>query len=210
MKKALIVKYTENNVKYWGYYYKRYFNATYYETSLQLKIYLTDCEIEWENGYTTINFDTDKEQKREICKSFYSDDYKLGYAETLIEKYMSFKYLAYGIPKAESYRSAIFMDLDELEEEVNYYRTLLKSNGNLYWLKLRHLLVRNSEYTMGKTLTIKTKHENETITLKQAKVMRLINCDWDLLQSQVIYFTPDTVFVALPEYMNLKDFYKQF
>ena len=40
--------------------------------------------------------------------------------------------------------------------------------------------------------------------------MRLINCDWDLLQSQVIYFTPDTVFVALPEYMNLKDFYKQF
>lgn len=210
MKKALIVKYTENNVKYWGYYYKRYFNATYYETSLQLKIYLTDCEIEWENGYTTINFDTDKEQKREICKLFYSDDYKLGYAETLIEKYMSFKYLAYGIPKAESYRSAIFMDLDELEEEVNYYRTLLKSNGNLYRLKLRHLLVRNSEYTMGKTLTIKTKHENETITLKQAKVMRLINCDWDLLQSQVIYFTPDTVFVALPEYMNLKDFYKQF
>lgn len=210
MKKALIVKYTENNVKYWGYYYKRYFNATYYETSLQLKIYLTDCEIEWENGYTTINFDTDKEQKREICKFFYSDDYKLGYAETLIEKYMSFKYLAYGIPKAESYRSAIFMDLDELEEEVNYYRTLLKSNGNLYRLKLRHLLVRNSEYTMGKTLTIKTKHENETITLKQAKVMRLINCDWDLLQSQVIYFTPDTVFVALPEYMNLKDFYKQF
>lgn len=210
MKKALIVKYTENNVKYWGYYYKRYFNATYYETSLQLKIYLTDCEIEWENGYTTINFDTDKEQKREICKLFYSDDYKLGYAETLIEKYMSFKYLAYGIPKAESYRSAIFMDLDELEEEVNYYRTLLKSNGNLYRLKLRDLLVRNSEYTMGKTLTIKTKHENETITLKQAKVMRLINCDWDLLQSQVIYFTPDTVFVALPEYMNLKDFYKQF
>ena len=210
MKKALIVKYTENNVKYWGYYYKRYFNATYYETSLQLKIYLTDCEIEWENGYTTINFDTDKEQKREICKLFYSDEYKLGYAETLIEKYMSFKYLAYGIPKAESYRSAIFMDLDELEEEVNYYRTLLKSNGNLYRLKLRHLLVRNSEYTMGKTLTIKTKHENETITLKQAKVMRLINGDWDLLQSQVIYFTPDTVFVALPEYMNLKDFYKQF
>lgn len=210
MKKALIVKYTENNVKYWGYYYKRYFNATYYETSLQLKIYLTDCEIEWENGYTTINFDTDKEQKREICKLFYSDDYKLGYAETLIEKYMSFKYLAYGIPKAESYRSAIFMDLDELEEEVNYYRTLLKSNGNLYRLKLRHLLVRNSEYTMGKTLTIKTKHENETITLKQAKVMRLINCEWDLLESQVIYFTPDTVFVALPEYMNLKDFYKQF
>lgn len=210
MKKALIVKYTENNVKYWGYYYKRYFNATYYETSLQLKIYLTDCEIEWEDGYTTINFDTDKEQKREICKLFYSDDYKLGYAETLIEKYMSFKYLAYGIPKAESYRSAIFMDLDELEEEVNYYRTLLKSNGNLYRLELRHLLVRNSEYTMGKTLTIKTKHENETITLKQAKVMRLIDCDWDLLQSQVIYFTPDTVFVALPEYMNLKDFYKQF
>lgn len=210
MKKALIVKYTENNVKYWGYYYKRYFNATYYETSLQLKIYLTDCEIEWENGYKTINFDTDKEQKREICKLFYSDDYKLGYAETLIEKYMSFKYLAYGIPKAESYRSAIFMDLDELEEEVNYYRTLLKSNGNLYRLKLRHLLVRNSEYTMGKTLTIKTKHENETITLKQAKVMRLINCDWDLLESQVIYFTPDTVFVTLPEYMNLKDFYKQF
>lgn len=209
MKKALIVKYTENNVKYWGYYYKRYFNATYYETSLQLKIYLTDCEIEWENGYTTINFDTDKEQKREICKLFYSD-YKLGYAETLIEKYTSFKYLAYGIPKAESYRSAIFMDLDELEEEVNYYRTLLKSNGNLYRLKLRHLLVRNSEYTMGKTLTIKTKHENETITLKQAKVMRLINCEWDLLESQVIYFTPDTVFVALPEYMNLKDFYKQF
>lgn len=210
MKKALIVKYTENNVKYWGYYYKRYFNATYYETSLQLKNYLTECEIEWENGYTTINFDTDKEQKREICKFFYSDDYKLGYAETLIEKYMSFKYLAYGIPKAESYRSAIFMDLDELEEEVNYYRTLLKSNGNLYRLKLRHLLVRNSEYTMGKTLTIKTKHENETITLKQAKVMRLINCEWDLLESQVIYFTPDTVFVALPEYMNLKDFYKQF
>lgn len=154
MKKALIVKYTENNVKYWGYYYKRYFNATYYETSLQLKIYLTDCEIEWENGYTTINFDTDKEQKREICKSFYSDDYKLGYAETLIEKYMSFKYLAYGIPKAESYRSAIFMDLDELEEEVNYYRTLLKSNGNLYRLKLRHLLVRNSEYN-GKDINNK-------------------------------------------------------
>lgn len=128
--KALIVKYTENNVEYWGYYYKRYFNATYYETSLELKIYLTDCEIEWENRYTTINFDTDKEQKREICKLIYSDDYKLGYAETLIEKYMSFKYLAYGIPKAESYRSAIFMDLDELEEEVNYYRTLLKSNGN--------------------------------------------------------------------------------
>ena len=119
MKKALIVKYTENNVEYWGYYYKRYFNATYYETSLELKFYLRDCEIEWENRYTTINFDTDKEQKREICKSFYSDDYKLGYAETLIEKYMSFKYLVYGIPKGESYRSAIFMDLDELEEEVN-------------------------------------------------------------------------------------------
>lgn len=94
---------------------------------------------------------------------------------------MSFKYLAYGIPKGESYRSAI-----------------LKSNGNLYRLTLRCLLVRNSEYTMGKTLTIKTKHDNETITLKQAKVMRLIYCEWDLLESQVIYFTPDTVFVALP------------
>lgn len=69
-----------------------------------------------------------KNKKREICKSFYSEDYKLGYAETLIEKYMSFKYLAYGIPKGESYRSAIFMDLDELEEEVNYYRAILKSN----------------------------------------------------------------------------------
>ena len=172
--------------------------------------YLRDCEIEWENRYTTINFDTDKEQKREICKSFYSDDYKLGYAETLIEKYMSFKYLIYGIPKGESYRSAIFMELDELEEEVNYYRAKLKSNGNLYRLSLKHLLIRNSEYTMGKTLTIKTKHDNETITLKQEKVMRLLYADRDLLESQVIYFTPDTVFVALPEYMNLKDFYKQF
>ncbi len=210
MKKALIVKYTENNVEYWGYYYKRYFNATYFETSLELKFYLKDLEIEWENRYVTINFDTDKEQKREICKSFYSEGYKLGYAETLIEKYMSFKYLAYGIPKGESYRSAIFMDLDELEEEVNYYRAILKSNGNLYRLTLRRLLVRNSEYTMGKTLTIKTKHDNETITLKQAKVMRLIYADWDLLESQVIYFTSDTVFVALPEYMTLRDFYKQF
>ena len=81
MKKALIVKYTENNVEYWGYYYKRYFNATYFETSLELKFYLKDLEIEWENRYVTINFDTDKEQKREICKSFYSEGYKLGYAE---------------------------------------------------------------------------------------------------------------------------------
>ena len=63
---------------------------------------------------------------------------------------------------------------------------------------------------MGKTLTIKTKHDNETITLKQAKVMILIYADWDLLESQVIYFTSDTVFVALPEYMTLRDFYKQF
>ena len=210
MKKALIVKYTENNVEYWGYYYKRYFNATYFETSLELKFYLEDLEIEWENRYTTINFDTNKKEKRELCESFYADGYELGYIETLIEKYMSLKYLIYGYPKGESYRSAVFMDLDELEEEVNYYRALLKSNGNLYRLTLRNLLVKNSDYTMGKTLTIKTKHDNETITLKQAKVMRLIYADWDLLESQVIYFTPDTVFVALPEYMNLKDFYKQF
>ena len=47
MKKALIVKYTENNVEYWGYYYKRYFNATYFETSLELKFYLKDLEIEY-------------------------------------------------------------------------------------------------------------------------------------------------------------------
>lgn len=210
MKKALIVKYTENNVEYWGYYYNRYFNATYYETSLELKFYLKDLEIEWENRYTTINFDTDKEQKRELCKSFYVDDYKLGYAETLLEKYMSLKYLFNGTPKGESYRSAVFMDLDELEEEVNYYRALLKSNGNLYTLTLRKLLVKNSEYTMGKILTIKTKHMNETLILKQEKVMRLIYADWDLLESQVVYFTPDTVFVTLSEYMTLKDFYKQF
>ena len=155
MKKALIVKYTENNVEYWGYYYKRYFNATYFETSLELKFYLKDLEIEWENRYVTINFDTDKEQKREICKSFYSEDYKLGYAETLIEKYMSFKYLAYGIPKGESYRSAIFMDLDELEEEVNYYRAILKIKRKFIQINTKALTGKKQRIHNGKDINNK-------------------------------------------------------
>lgn len=155
MTKALIVKYTENNVEYWGYYYKRYFNATYFETSLELKFYLKDLEIEWENRYVTINFDTDKEQKREICKSFYSEDYKLGYAETLIEKYMSFKYLAYGIPKGESYRSAIFMDLDELEEEVNYYRAILKIKRKFIQINTKALTGNKQRIHNGKDINNK-------------------------------------------------------
>lgn len=210
MKKALIVKYTENNVEYWGYYYKRYFNATYFETSLELKFYLKDCEIEWENRYVTINFDTDKEDKREICKSFYGDDYKLGYIETLVEKYMSFRFLTHGIPKEESYRSAVFMDLDELEEEIYHYRALLKSNGAIYITTLRSLLIKNSEYTMDKTLTLKTRYMNETITIAQEKVMKLVYANRELLDREVLYFTSDTVFLNNPEYMTLRDFYKQF
>lgn len=155
MKKALIVKYTENNVEYWGYYYKRYFNATYFETSLELKFYLKDLEIEWENRYVTINFDTDNEQKREICKSFYSEDYKLGYAETLIEKYMSFKYLAYGIPKGESYRSAIFMDLDELEEEVNLLQSYIKIKQKFIQINTKVLTGKKQRIHNGKDINNK-------------------------------------------------------
>ena len=46
--------------------------------------------------------------------------------EIMIRKLMILKELTYGIPKKDTYKSAIFMPIDELEEELNYWKMLYK------------------------------------------------------------------------------------
>lgn len=61
-----------------------------------------------------------------LASEHWGYDDRLDMVEIMIRKLMILKELTYGTPKEDTYKSAIFMSIDELEEEVNYWKMLYK------------------------------------------------------------------------------------
>lgn len=55
-----------------------------------------------------------------LASEHWGYDDRLNMVEIMIRKLMILKELTYGIPKKDTYKSAIFMPIDELEEEIQY------------------------------------------------------------------------------------------
>jgi hypothetical protein len=129
MLEATIVKYKENGQVYYGYYFQGIFVSAGFKFLEDVQEYLWSIEVDTDINIREIDFDNHMQQSREwnkLAHEHFGFDDKLDYVEIMIRKLMILRRLTYGIPKEDTYRSAILMPIDELDEEVNYWKTLYK------------------------------------------------------------------------------------
>lgn len=129
MLETTIVKYKENGQVYYGYYFQRIFVSAGFKFLEDVQEYLWSIQVDTDINIREIDFDNHMQQSREwnkLAHEHFGFDDKLDYVEIMIRKLMILRRLTYGIPKEDTYRSAILMPIDELDEEVNYWKTLYK------------------------------------------------------------------------------------
>ena len=129
MMKAQIVNYKEEGNQFYGFYCNGHFTACGFRFVEDIREFLLTCGCEVSPLIREVDFDTHMQSSREwnklACEHWGYDDH-LDMVEIMIRKLMILKQLTYGIPKEETYRSAIFMPIDELKEELNYWKMLYK------------------------------------------------------------------------------------
>ena len=129
MMKAQIVYYKEEDNKFYGFYFNRHFTACSFRFEEDIREFLLTSGYELSPEIREVDFDTHMEASREwnkLASEHLSYDDWLNMVEIMIRKLMILKELTYGIPKKDTYKSAIFMSIDELEEELNYWKMLYK------------------------------------------------------------------------------------
>jgi hypothetical protein len=129
MMKAQIVYYKEEGNKFYGFYFNRHFTACRFRFEEDIREFLLTSGYELPPEIREVDFDTHMEASREwnkLASEHWGHDDRLNMVEIMIRKLMILKELTYGIPKKDTYKSAIFMPIDELEEELNYWKMLYK------------------------------------------------------------------------------------
>lgn len=129
MMKAQIVNYKEDGNKFYGYYFNRRFTACGFRFEEDIRESLLTSGYEIEPSIREVDFDTHMQASREwnkLASEHWGYDDRLNMVEIMIRKLMILRELTYGIPKKDTYKSAIFMTIDELEEEINYWKLLYK------------------------------------------------------------------------------------
>ena len=129
MMKAQIIYYKEDGNHFYGFYFNRHFTACGFRFEEDIREFLLTSGYEAEPSIREVDFNNHMQQAREwnkIAREHFGFEDKLDYLEIIIRKLMILKELTYGIPKEDTYKSAIFMSIDELEEELNYWKMLYK------------------------------------------------------------------------------------
>ena len=127
--KAQIIYYKEDGNHFYGFYFYRHFTACGFRFEVDIREFLLTSCYEAEPSIREVDFNNHMQQAREwnkIAREHFGFEDKLDYLEIIIRNLMILKELTYGIPKEDTYKSAIFMPIDELEEEFNYWKMLYK------------------------------------------------------------------------------------
>jgi hypothetical protein len=113
---------------------------------------------------------------------------------------MILKELTYGIPKEDTYKSAIFMPIDELEEEFNYWKNVIQINESRWNLMVlvKEILVMNNTWDLNTIITIYHTFEGEVVVLRRDTVYDLIQYRYPELEYPVKFFTEESIKVCLP------------
>lgn len=127
--KAQLVYYKEDGNKFYGFYYNRHFTACRFRFEEDIREFLLEAGYEVSPTTRDVDFDTHMGASREwnkLASEHWGYDDRLDKVEIMIRKLMILKELTYGIPKEDTYRSAIFMPIEELVEELYYWKMLYK------------------------------------------------------------------------------------